>query len=199
MDPERYLVIDFEATCCDKGTVPREHMEIIEIGAVMVEAANFQVVGEFQSFVRPVRHPKLTAFCMDLTSINQQDVDDAPVFTDAIASFKTWLYRYSNFVFCSWGDYDLKQLRQDCDFHKVPYPISAPHLNVKRLMTERQLLAKKLGLGEAVRLAGLEFSGTHHRGIDDARNIARLLPYVFGEARLGTGARTTNESSRRSR
>lgn len=184
LKPERYLVIDFEATCCDKGTVPREQMEIIEIGAVMVEADNYQVVNEFQSFVRPVRHPKLTAFCTDLTSIHQQDVDNAPVFQDAITSFKTWLYQYSNFVFCSWGDYDVKQLRQDCDFHKVPYPISAPHLNVKRLMAERQQLSKKPGLGEAVRLAGLEFSGTHHRGIDDARNIARLLPYVFAEARL---------------
>lgn len=185
MQPERYLVIDFEATCCDKGTVPREHMEIIEVGAVMVEAAGFEVVDEFQIFVQPTRHPELTAFCTRLTSIAQRDVDAAPVFTDAMANFKAWLYRYSGFVFCSWGDYDLRQLRQDCDFHRLPYPISAPHLNVKRLMAQRHQLPKKPGLGEAVRLAGLEFSGTHHRGIDDARNIARLLPYVFGEARIG--------------
>ena len=26
MQPDRYLVIDFEATCRDRGTVPREHM-----------------------------------------------------------------------------------------------------------------------------------------------------------------------------
>ena len=185
MQHHYYLVIDFEATCCDAGTVPREHMEIIEFGAVMVDSTNLQVVDEFQSFVRPTRHPELTAFCSRLTSIGQQDVNAAPVFKDVISAFKAWLYRYSGFVFCSWGDYDLKQLRQDCEFHKVPYPISAPHMNVKRLMTERQRLSKKPGLGEAIRLVGLEFSGTHHRGIDDARNIARLLPYVFGEARVG--------------
>lgn len=184
MQPERYLVIDFEATCCDQGTVPREHMEIIEIGAVMVEAAGFRVVDEFQSFIRPVRHPRLTAFCTQLTSIQQADVDAAPGFKEAISNFKAWLYQYSGFVFCSWGDYDLKQLRQDCDFHKLPYPISAPHINVKRQMTERQGLAKKPGLGQAVRLVGLEFSGTHHRGIDDARNIARLLPFAFGDVRV---------------
>lgn len=184
MQPEYYLIIDFEATCCDHGTVPREHMEIIEIDTVMVQAADFQVVDEFQSFIRPVRHPRLTGFCTKLTSIQQAHVDDAPEFKEAIAGFKAWLYQYSGFVFGSRGDYDLKQLRQDCDFHKLPYPISAPHFNVKRLMTERQGLSKKPGLGEAVRLAGLQFSGTHHRGIDDARNIARLLPYVFGEARL---------------
>ena len=185
MKPARFLVIDFEATCCEWRTVPRDQMEIIEFGAVMVEAEGFHVVDEFQSFVRPVRHPSLTTLCTELTSIQQQEVDSAPLFQDVIASFKTWLYRYRAFVFCSWGDYDRKQLQQDCDFHKVPNPISAPHLNLKRLMAERQQLSRKPGLGEAVRLAGLEFTGTHHRGIDDARNIARLLPYIFGEARIG--------------
>ena len=185
MQAEHYLVIDFEATCCDKGTVPREQMEIIEVGAVMVDALTLRVVDEFQRFIRPTRYPKLTPFCTTLTSIQQRDVDQAPVFKEVISEFKIWLDRYRRFIFCSWGDYDLKQLRQDCAFHKIPYPINAPHVNVKRLMAERQKLSKKPGLGEAVRLAGFKFTGTHHRGIDDARNIARLLPYIFGSARLG--------------
>ena len=188
MTPEFYLVIDFEATCCDKGTVPSKEMEIIEIGAVMVEAKNLQIISEYQSFVRPVRHPELTPFCTNLTSIQQSDVDSAPLFQEFIGSFKAWLAEYHDFVFCSWGDYDLKQLQQDCDFHRVPFPIGAPHLNVKRLMAERQKLAKKPGLGQAIKLANLEFAGTHHRGIDDARNIARLLPYIFGELQLPANA-----------
>lgn len=182
---DHYLVIDFEATCCDRGSVPRTEMEIIEIGAVMADASNFEVIDDFQTFVRPARHPRLTSFCTKLTSIRQQDVDAAPAFTDAIRAFRTWLYRYSGFVFCSWGDYDRSQLLQDCRFHRVPYPIAAQHMNLKQLFVERQRLSKKPGLGEAVRLARLEFSGTAHRGIDDARNIARLLPYVFGTATLG--------------
>ncbi|WP_308610338.1 hypothetical protein [Massilia frigida] len=66
----------------------------------------------------------------------------------------------------------------------MPYPISGSHANVKRMMAERQKLSKKPGLGEAIRMAGMTFAGAHHRGIDDARNIARLLPYIVGEARL---------------
>lgn len=184
MHPERYLVIDFEATCCDRRTVPREHMEIIEIGAVMVDGNAFEVLNPFQSFVRPVRHPTLTPFCTALTSITQRDADAAPLFVEAMALFRSWLYRYEGFVFCSWGDYDLKQLRQDCDYHQVPYPIAAPHINVKQRFTDVQGLRKKPGLGEAISLAGLSFEGAHHRGIDDARNIARLLPFVFGSARI---------------
>jgi inhibitor of KinA sporulation pathway (predicted exonuclease) len=33
-----------------------------------------------------------------------------------------------------------------------------------------------------LRKIGLEPIGTPHRGIDDARNIARLLPYLLGRA-----------------
>lgn len=183
-----YLVIDFEATCCDQGTVPRHAMEIIEFGVVMVDAVDFRIVDEFQSFVRPVRHPRLTGFCTQLTSIRQADVDAAPTFPECVAAFKQWLSRYRDVAFCSWGDYDRNQLQQDCDFHRTPNPIPAPHRNVKRLFSERQGRTKQYGLSGAIHEAGLAFSGTHHRGIDDARNIARLLPFVFGDARLAGNA-----------
>ena len=156
-------------------------MEIIEFGAVMSDA-DFRVIDEFQRFVKPVRHPVLTRFCTELTSIRQQDVDGAPTFPDCAAAFEAWLHRHSGFAFCSWGDYDRNQLQQDCDFHRIPNPVSAPHLNVKRLFSERQSLGRTYGLAGAIEKTGLGFSGTHHRGIDDARNIARLLPYVFGGA-----------------
>lgn len=163
-------------------------MEIIEIGAVLADARTLQPVDEFQSFVRPVRHPVLTPFCTELTSITQDDVAPAPGFADMVAAFKAWLYcgerANRSMVFCSWGDYDLKQLEQDCAFHRVAFPIGAPHVNVKRLMSERHRLGKRPGLGEGLRLAGLVFSGTAHRGIDDARNITRLLPFLFGDQPL---------------
>lgn len=173
-----YLVIDFEATCCDRGSVPRQEMEIIEIGAVMTDAA-FRVVDEFQSFIRPLRHPSLTPFCTRLTSIRQEQVESAPTFPECVLAFESWLYCYRDFAFCSWGDYDRSQLQQDCDFHRIANPIPVPHRNIKRLYAERRGLTGKYGLSDAIASAGLAFAGTHHRGIDDARNIARLLPFAF--------------------
>lgn len=178
-----YLVIDFEATCCDRGTVPRREMEIIEFGAVIVDA-EFRIVDEFQRFVRPQRHQTLTPFCVALTSIAQSDVDAAPTFPECLAEFAPWLRPYRDVAFCSWGDYDRDQLQQDCEYHRIPNPVSAPHRNVKRLFSERQQLPKKYGLAQAVARVGARFVGTHHRGIDDARNIAALLPFVFGDARV---------------
>ena len=181
---EHYLLIDFEATCCDKKSIKPESMEIIEFGAVIVCGLSLEIKSEFQSFVKPVRYPKLTEFCKSLTSITQQDVDAADTFPEVVKKFKNWLYQYSDFIFGSWGDFDLKQLQQDCQFHNVAYPISSPHVNVKKLFSESQNLVKKQGLSEAVKLARLEFIGTHHRGIDDARNIAKLMPYILGRKHI---------------
>lgn len=178
-----YLVIDFEATCCDLGSVPREQMEIIEIGAVMTDS-DFCVLDEFQSFVKPVRYPRLTPFCTALTTIRQQEVDAAPAFPECIAAFAEWLHPYCDAAFCSWGDYDRRQLQQDCDFHGIPYPAPALHLNLKAMFSEHAGMKKKFGLSAAIEKAGFAFTGTQHRGIDDARNIARLLPFVLGEARF---------------
>ncbi len=187
LDIERYdyyLIVDLEATCCDKQSIAKYEMEIIEIGAVMVDAENLLPVSEFSTFIKPVRHPMLTSFCTELTSIRQIDVDDAPRFSEAIAQFKKWLYQYANFLFCSWGDYDLSQLKQDCRFHNVPFPIGAKHLNIKKLFSKNQALKKKYGMAGALDLAGISLQGTHHRGIDDARNMARLLPYITGREKL---------------
>ncbi len=85
-----FLIVDLEATCCDQGTIPSTEMEIIEIGAVMLNRNTWAIDSEFQQFIKPVRHPQLTAFCTELTTIRQQDVEQAPQFPEAIAQFKSW-------------------------------------------------------------------------------------------------------------
>ncbi|MGL6345008.1 MAG: exonuclease domain-containing protein [Waterburya sp.] len=181
-----FLVIDLEATCCDLKSIPSREMEIIEIGAVIVEISSLKSIAEFQTFIKPVRHPILTNFCQNLTSITQEQVDLAPIYPEAMQSFQEWLLDYPQSIFGSWGEYDRKQFLQDSQFHNLPlpYPLSSKHINFKKLFSENQGLSKKYGMAGALKLAGIELIGTHHRGIDDARNIAKLLPYILGREKL---------------
>lgn len=173
-----YLIIDLEATCSDDGSVPRQEMEIIEIGAVMQNARTLEVESEFQTFVRPVRHPVLTEFCSQLTGIEQHQVAAAPTFPEAIESLKRWMYTFADAKFCSWGDYDRGQFVQDCTYHGTAYPFRSDHLNLKAEFSHSLGLRKKFGLDAAVAHLGMKFEGSHHRGIDDARNIARIVRKV---------------------
>lgn len=179
-----YLVIDLEATCDDGGLVPRSQTEIIEIGAVMVAGDTFQPIDEFQTFIRPVQHPRLTPFCTQLTSITQADVDPAPGFAEAIANLERFMVKHMHGGppprFCSWGNYDRNQFAQDARHHRVKLPFAGDHLNLKEAFSEAMGTRKRFGMARALRRLGIRLEGTHHRGIDDARNIAKILPYCVG-------------------
>lgn len=177
----RYLVLDLEATCDDQGAVPRGEMEIIEIGAVLLDPASWKITHEFNSFVRPVRHPCLTPFCTQLTSIKQSNVASAEEFVEVIKGFREWLRGARLTAWGSWGNYDRRQLQQDCDFHGVPFPIGKAHVNLKDRFAKQLGLTHRPGLGTALQIGGKEFIGTRHRAIDDARNIAGLMRALYPE------------------
>jgi inhibitor of KinA sporulation pathway (predicted exonuclease) len=180
------LIIDLEATCSDDEKIPSEQMETIEIGACWVQQDGV-VLDRFQSFVRPVRNPRLTAFCISLTGIHQADVDNAPMFPVAAASLHQFVeqYRAPASVWMSWGAYDQKQITRDSALHDVTEPIGLPHQNAKRLFAKAQRIGKEVGMAKACQLTRLTLKGVHHRALDDALNIARLMPWVFGERTLG--------------
>ena len=170
-----YLIIDVEATCSDIGEVPRQEMEIIEIGAVLQSARNFEIEATFQTFIQPVRHPELTAFCTELTGITQKEVESAPSFAAAIKALNDWMQPIVDALFCSWGEYDKGQFEQDCSFHQIAYPFRSQHMNLKAEFSSMFGLKKKLGVTDALRHLGLRFEGSHHRGLDDAKNMARIV------------------------
>jgi inhibitor of KinA sporulation pathway (predicted exonuclease) len=173
-----YLIIDLEATCTDDDSFPRDEMEIIEIGAVLQNARTFEIESEFETFVRPVRHPVLTRFCLELTGIAQTDLAGAPSFPDALEALKAWMRPFDDTLFCSWGNYDRNQFEQDCDFHQVPYPFGPRHTNLKAEFTQSRNLPKAAGISKALKRLGFRFEGSPHRGLDDARNVARIVRRV---------------------
>lgn len=179
------LVVDLEATCSDDGAISPEDMETIEIGACWIDA-NGIVIDRFQSFVRPALNPKLTDFCTSLTGIAQANVDSAPSFSVASELLRQFTEQYqahdSNWA--SWGNYDRKQFERDSARHGVAEPIDLPHLNAKRMFAKAQRIGKEVGMVKACELANLKLEGTHHRALDDALNVARLIPWVFGTKTL---------------
>jgi inhibitor of KinA sporulation pathway (predicted exonuclease) len=179
--PRHFVVVDLEATCSKDDAIPRTEMEIIEIGAVMVHGQNLNALDEFQTFIKPVRHPTLTDFCTELTTIAQSQVEEAPPFNEAFDEFQLWLTPFEDAVLSSWGAYDRNQIKQDCVFHRVRFPFGKRHLNIKQAFAQKVGLKRGLGMKAALDMAELPLLGTHHRGIDDARNIAALLPWAMGQ------------------
>ena len=83
-------------------------------------------------------------------------------------------YDSRTLIWSSWGDYDRKMFQQQCESFGVEYPFSEQHINLKKLFAQIYDLAKPTGMAGALHIANLPLIGTHHRGGDDAYNIARL-------------------------
>ncbi len=183
----RVVVLDFEATCTETGAP--DPQEIIELPSVLVDLSTRAVVDAFEAFVRPIRHPTLSAFCTGLTSITQADVDDAPTFPEVFAAHQRWLRGHGlrvdtddagdEVLFVTCGDWDLATMLPNqlaaCDPPIVHVPRAyRTWCNLKRPFLGWRGAHGSTSLPGMLEALGLTFEGRHHRGIDDCRNTARI-------------------------
>jgi len=171
-----YIILDLEATCKENDQTFEN--EIIEIGAVKVND-KLETIDEFSAFLKPVINPILTPFCTKLTTITQPDVNGAKNPKQVIQDFISWC-NDDNYILCSWGFYDKKQFKHDCNYHRLQTRWLNPHISLKHQFAEIKKI-RPCGMGKALNMLKLPLEGTHHRGIDDARNISKIFKDCFGQ------------------
>ncbi len=180
------LVVDVEATCWKDGPPPGEQSEIIEIGVCLLDLQTGAPGSAHSLMVNPARS-RVSPFCTSLTSITPEMVEQGNSFADACAVLRQE-YLSDQRLWGSWGNYDRRMFEWQAQSYAVPYPFGAQHVNIKALFAEtfnRQgKRARQVGMAQALAQAGLTLVGTHHRGGDDAANIARLMQAILN--RRGT-------------
>ncbi|KAG6889726.1 hypothetical protein C0995_015024 [Termitomyces sp. Mi166 len=177
---DAFLVLDVEATC-QQGTDFSFPNEIIEFPVCLMrwkdktkdlKASQLEVVAEFRSFVKPTWRPVLSKFCTDLTGITQEQVDTAPPFPVVLASLRDFMAEHGlidgetgerlvRFCWCSDGPFDIRDfVVKQCFISKG---WDAPRRRTLNIPAQLKILS----------LSG--FEGRQHSGIDDSRNIARVV------------------------
>jgi len=180
---KKLLVVDVESTCWDGDTPIGQQNEIIEIGICFIDLSILEPEPGMSIFVKP-KYSKISDFCTSLTSIEQKDVDQGISFTEACSQLRKMNIRH--ITWGSWGDYDRRQFERQCNnikFSYVSYPFGPTHLNIKNLFALQMGLNKEVGMDKALDMLNIKLKGTHHRGIDDAQNIARILCHLLKHSR----------------
>lgn len=188
--PFEYLVVlDFEWTA-DNTAKMLPCSEITQFPCVLVRlaGANTEMIAEFDSFVRPVFNPKLTAFSISLTAITQVDVDNAPTLDAVIPHYLQWLQTHGllcdkgdclgKWAVCTWSDADVgSQLVTEVKAKNMVLPPGFDSwVNLKPLYERHYGVPAKGGLQACVnRIPGLSFEGRAHNGLIDARNTAKIV------------------------
>jgi inhibitor of KinA sporulation pathway (predicted exonuclease) len=172
------VVFDLEATCWEQQQfTEKKGNEIIEIGAVRINKDFGEIINEFNIFVKPVVNPKLTQYCINLTSIEQKDVDASIEFAPAMDAFNDWLNLSDDDYIMSWGYYDRNQIQRESLLKNyngnILHKLESKHLNMKNQFAHIRKI-NGCGMSKALKMVNLKLEGTHHRGIDDAKNMVRI-------------------------
>lgn len=182
---DQVLVIDVESTCWEGYPPPGQTSEIIEIGLCLVDVASLERIERRSIMVCP-QLSTVSEFCTSLTSITPQMAEEGIPLSEAV-DLLIDEYRSEDRLFASWGDYDRNQFRRNCDAYRLRYPFGPTHLNIKNLFSVSLGLRKELGIDGAMDRMGLKLEGTHHRGGDDAWNIAQIFCLLLKRTRRGAG------------
>lgn len=195
-----FIVFDLEATCwenkdTENGYVPVKSdldslnaMEVIEIGAVALSATKrlaygeaLEQIDEYCKFVRPTLHPTLSPFCTELTSIKQYDVNSADPIEVVLPDFIEWARSFTGeATFVSWGMFDKaifeRMVNKQGKKLDIQYLVKN-HFSAKHRAQKMGLYGK--GLGKTLNELHIKFEGRPHRGIDDAKMIAKVFDVYF--------------------
>ena len=141
----------------------------------------------FHSMVRPVRQPKLTSFCTELTSIAQTQLIHQPTIEEVMDHFGRWCAEYQvnahNTSVATCGDWDLrvmwpKQVRL-APLLKTP-ALFKRWCNLK-VIFKRYTQCKAKGMMSLLQYANIPHQGRHHRGIDDVNNLSEFVVWALGQ------------------
>lgn len=176
----KYLaVFDLEMTCDDKVKIENK---IIEIGCVIVDTENFNIIEKFQSFVKPL-NPRLrilTEFCKTLCPhISQNDIENADFFSSVGDSFGEFLKKYESLTIIQWGTGDLKHL--NCEFLEnniTEYYNFFNAINIKDKLSYIYNMQYS-GLRRFVNRFNINKNSARHSALADAENTFYVLEYFL--------------------
>ncbi|KAH9977207.1 ribonuclease H-like domain-containing protein [Lactifluus volemus] len=167
-------------------------------------ASALQKVAEFRNFVKPIWRPKLSPFCTSLTGITQEQVDSAPHFPEVVWRFSAFLVQHGlihpvtgerlvRFCWCTDGPFDIRDfVVKQCFISSISIPpwLMGDVVDVRKVVSTwakfNQAQTPRLkhtfphrispNIESQLRFLDLApFEGRQHCGLDDSRNVARII------------------------
>jgi inhibitor of KinA sporulation pathway (predicted exonuclease) len=180
------VVFDLEFTAWTGSMASRwsrdgEHTEVVQIGAVKLDAESLKITGEFECLVRPRVNPRLSQYLTDLTGITNAMLDVKAVdfitayraFLDFVGPSPIWAFGRDDLVFAD----NLKLYA----WEGLPVP---PYSNAISWFVENGVDLKGKHACDVAEAADAAFEGRKHDALSDARGVAAGIRAVVGRGAL---------------
>ncbi len=182
--PTKVILLDTEFTAwagsMERGwSGPGEHKEIVQIGAVALDAASLREVDAFEVLVSPVKNPFLSDYLVELTRItNERLAREGVDFATAVSRFLSFaaerqLYSYGRDDRIIAGNASLLGLAQ-------LWP-GRTAVDLKDWLIRVGVGLAGIHSGELAAHVGSKAQGIAHDALVDARSLAEAVRYLVAK------------------
>lgn len=141
-----------------------------------------QEISSFRTYVKPEYNDAIERKIRRLTRITDEMIANAPVFKEAFQMFTSWCLGTGDEVTVyAWSDSDYNQIVKEIVLkgyevsEKESQLVHTPWTDFQHEFDKHLGFENQLSLKDALKMAGITFSGREHDALDDARNTAELL------------------------
>lgn len=149
--------------------------EILQIGAVRIDAPGGRITDTFCAFVYPRVHKKLNRTAKTLPEL-QSCLEAELDFPAALNRFVDWCGGDTSFA--DWGGDDFAILRQNCAHWRLPAPKATRHTDFQAAFSLLVGTNQNVGLAQAVEYCGIPDSFTFHNALNDAMYTALISAWT---------------------
>ena len=178
------LVLDFEANS-EKHKRIQPVQEIIEFPIVALDTKTNEIMEDkiFHHYVKPTE-TEMTPFITELTGITKDMVAKGKPLEEVInlsLKFIKENFKEDEICFITCGDFDFRCLAREAKFKKIDLPlVLRKYINIKEVFKCCfNFKEDKCSMTDMLGFLNLKLDGKHHSGIDDSKNIAKILQEIL--------------------
>lgn len=193
-----YIILDLEWNGAFSRRAKGYFNEIIEIGAVKMTDASGkpELVDTFHTVIRPVVSRKLSSLVVNLTGIEEEELEDGMSFPRAVSQLRKWIHD-PHAVVMTWSTTDLMVLLENCRYfmHEDTIPFIHYYADLQAYCQKRMEYgtAQQLGLGKACELLGISSEDRElHRALDDSILSGEVFAGVYDVEAFAAEVRPAN-------
>lgn len=154
------------------------HGEVISIGALKTDNQG-KVIDTFYSLIRPQSNTSLSERCMEITKLEQRDLDNSKDFNEVFKEFNYWCGQGKG-LFITWSTADARVLKFNDKMGgyrlEIINQIRKNYWDFQKTFSYEYIKRNNvISLDKALKMFNIGFSGKRHNALDDAANLYKVF------------------------
>ncbi|CAD8057973.1 unnamed protein product [Paramecium sonneborni] len=176
------IILNFQTTCFQDYQI-KFNPEIIEFSAQFYDIKLRKVTQIYQKFIKPQENQTISEYCTQQTGIIQSQITNGVQLQLAINQFQDLLRDLGRICIITSSDFELNHLKKEAERKGIKLvKYFTYYINLKKVFPKSLRIKNYLkdpNLMEMLEDCGLPLSGKFQNGIENVKNITRIVDHLI--------------------